>query len=226
MLVRFNESELGSLSFAYSNLNRCATLCIYSIFLNLYSYFLHIFRSELKPTYGSMKAKEIKQLRNGLVGMIMEAEWPAKFDRLVRFDGGSKAEGKSGASFPLKQEVFVGYEPKGHSSIVEPAAVDPLRIDPLRGPSDQRGSMLSPLYGDFNSNPVSPMQPPPQVASPDWFAKGDDIRLAASGLTEKFAALSTVSTIDSKTGFELFKNKPKGPNSPEQKYNQYAPQYQ
>uniref|UniRef100_A0A914WU48 Uncharacterized protein n=1 Tax=Plectus sambesii TaxID=2011161 RepID=A0A914WU48_9BILA len=192
MLIRFCESEAGSLSFGYSNIEG----------------------SVLKPSHGSMPAKKIKEIKNGLIGMIMEAPWPSKFDRLVRFKS-DNGEGKSGASFPTKQQIFKYYDPKANiSPVAETAIFDPFIIHPLHGPTDFP-ALKSPPYLDYSSYPESPYQAPtpqpPQTHSMsysvDLFGKGEDVLHAVelNGMRDHFKTM-TVSTANSE-GLELSSSK-------------------
>uniref|UniRef100_A0A914XJN2 Uncharacterized protein n=1 Tax=Plectus sambesii TaxID=2011161 RepID=A0A914XJN2_9BILA len=127
MLIRFCESEAASLSFAYSNIEG----------------------SELKPSFGSMKAEKIKQMNNGLIGMVKKAPWPSKFNRLVRFKY-YKGEGKSGAHFITKQQIFPDEKPKKKTSSEAVSVDSDSDIDPLCGPTEFRRLKPSPNL-DFAS---------------------------------------------------------------------------
>uniref|UniRef100_A0A914WRD1 Uncharacterized protein n=1 Tax=Plectus sambesii TaxID=2011161 RepID=A0A914WRD1_9BILA len=193
MVIRFCESKAGSLSFGYSNTEG----------------------SELKPTNGSITAKEVKQMKDGLRGMVMEAPWPSLFDRLVRFKC-DNAEGRSGVSFPRKQQVFKPYESTAnYSPPVQLLEKDPLEIDPVNGPTVFLGLKSSP-YLNCSSNSESPqqaqtsqiLQPHSSSYSVDPLEEGWAVvhkAIGWKGLKNNFATMS-VSTASS-SGNRLSKSK-------------------
>uniref|UniRef100_A0A914XMM3 Uncharacterized protein n=1 Tax=Plectus sambesii TaxID=2011161 RepID=A0A914XMM3_9BILA len=190
MLIRFCESVAGSLSFGYSNNEG----------------------SELKPLYGSMTAQEIKNMKNGLSGMVVKATWPSKFDRLVRFKC-DKAGGRSGVSFLRKQQVFKVYVPTANTlPVTKLVKEDRFKIHPVHGPLDYH-ELNSPSYSSCSESPhqaqnQQPSQPHSLSYPVDMLGEGWAVVRQTVGLSElrKKCATMSVSTVSSGRS-RFFKNK-------------------
>lgn len=105
-----------------------------------------------------MSAAQLKAFDGGLAGLLMQASYPSRFDRLARFSSEKDVlrkqnEGdKEGVTFHTKKNIFIGFQPK---TVLQTHSVDPLQHDAVMGPAPLaiQANLLTPFQLSVSAVP-------------------------------------------------------------------------
>uniref|UniRef100_A0A1I7X087 Uncharacterized protein n=1 Tax=Heterorhabditis bacteriophora TaxID=37862 RepID=A0A1I7X087_HETBA len=112
IMMRFCDENCGYLSFAYGYDANCPDL----------------------PLLGSISAEQVKDFKQGLSEVLMDEQFPSKFDRLVKIDAKEPDSKEVIVSLPRKRSIFHSYQTlRLQNDSIHVMDEESVRVNPLTG---------------------------------------------------------------------------------------------